>query len=206
MQNISCPTCHVCTPGFTSPSAHDNCDLNPRISYVDDTIPGKCINAYTITRTWTAKDACGNTSKPVTQTITVGDTVPPTIGGQGPNATIACGQTPVFTPPTAKDNCDKNPSIDSFSSTTTKGCTITYTRSWYAVDACGNVSDTVSQTITTTDNVAPTVSGGGANATIQCTQTPAFTSPTASDNCDQNPSIDSFDAHGGTHCGFNLYP
>src|SRR5439155_3728129 len=59
----------------------------------------------------------------------------------------------------------------------------TITRSWDATNACGNHSATVSQTITVVDTQAPTIGEAGANATIDCTATPNFTKPTASDAC-----------------------
>jgi hypothetical protein len=40
-----------------------------------------------------------------------------------------------------------------------------------AVDACGNSSNTVSQTITQVDSQAPVIGAAGANATIECTAT-----------------------------------
>jgi hypothetical protein len=48
---------------------------------------------------------------------------------------------------------------------------------------CGNSSNTVSQTITQVDTQAPVIGTAGANATIECTATPSFTAPTASDAC-----------------------
>src|SRR4029077_8924709 len=64
---ISCPA----TPTFTAPTASDNCDPSPVITFSDSTSPGACAGAYTVTRTWTAKDVSGNVSAPVSQTITV---------------------------------------------------------------------------------------------------------------------------------------
>src|SRR5260221_11624080 len=60
-------------------------------------------------------------------------------------------------------------------------CAKTTTRTWLAVDACGNSSATRAQTITQVDSQAPTIGAAGANATIECTATPSFTAPTASD-------------------------
>src|SRR5204862_7504236 len=71
------------------------------------------------------------------------------------------------------------------------GCAGTYsrTKTWKAVDACGNQSGTVSQTITVQDITPPTISGQGANTTIECPAVPVFTAPSASDACDPNPSV-----------------
>src|SRR5437879_12105614 len=55
----------------------------------------------------------------------------------------------------------------------------------YATDACGNHSATVTQTITATDTHAPTIGAAGSNATIDCTASPSFTAPTASDDCSE---------------------
>ena len=43
-------------------------------TFGDVTTPGSCAGNYDRTRTWTAKDACGNLSNPVSQTINVVDT------------------------------------------------------------------------------------------------------------------------------------
>src|SRR5712672_3381648 len=52
-----------------------------------------------------------------------------------------------------------------------------------ATDACGNHSATVTQTITAADTHAPTIGTVPANSTIDCTATPSFTAPTATDDC-----------------------
>src|SRR5207249_799364 len=173
------------TPSFTAPTATDACGTATVNQLSDVTTQGSCANNYTEVRTWDAVDACGNHSATVSQTITVTDTTPPTIGGQGANATIECTATPSFTVPTATDACG-TATVNQLSDITTQGsCANNYTevRTWDAVDACGNHSATVSQTITVTDTTPPTIGGQGANATIECTATPSFTAPTATDAC-----------------------
>src|SRR5206468_9934195 len=62
----------------------------------------------------------------------------------------------------------------------------TFTRTWYASDACNNTSGTVSQSITVHDTTAPTIGAAAAPTTVEgcpATYTPSFTTPTASDNC-----------------------
>src|SRR5207244_3167594 len=107
----------------------------------------------------------------------------PTIEGQGATATIECTATPSFTAPTAADLCNSATVNNLGDATSVNGCTTTIIRTWDAVDACGNHSATVSQTITVVDTTPPTIGAAGADATIECTATPSFTAPTATDAC-----------------------
>ncbi len=61
-----------------SATANDNCSAvgDITITEADATAPGSCANAWTITRTWTAQDECGNTTS-CDQIITVEDTTAP---------------------------------------------------------------------------------------------------------------------------------
>src|SRR5205814_1731523 len=93
--------------------------------------------------------------------------------------------TPSFTQPTSSDACDGSTVSELSDVTVATSCGNNYTRTkkWEAIDACGNHSATVSQSITTIDTQPPTIGGPGANATIDCPATPSFTAPTASDAC-----------------------
>ncbi len=182
---IECPA----SPVFSTPTASDLCDTNPVLSFNDVRTPGSCPAEYVLTRTWTATDACGNSSS-ASQAITVEDTTAPVITGVGGPLTIECPATPVFSTPTAFDPCDPNVVL-SFNDVTTPGsCPAEYslTRTWTAVDCAGN-SITASQTITVEDTTAPVISGVGANATIECPATPVFSTPTAFDPCDPNVAL-----------------
>ncbi len=183
-------------PVFTAPTAEDACDASPVISFEDATIAGSCPGSYTITRTWVATDACGNTSLPVNQSITVQDITAPVISGEGADATIDCTLLPVFTAPTATDACDASPVITFEDATIAGSCpgSYTITRTWVATDACGNTSLAVSQSITVQDIAAPVLSGEGADATVDCSSLPVFTAPTAEDACDASPVITFEDA------------
>ena len=78
-------------------TASDNCDPNPSVSYSETLTEGVCSNSYTLYRTWTATDACGNTSS-ATQVILTsanGADINITEGAEGlfTNVTSAAGET-----------------------------------------------------------------------------------------------------------------
>src|SRR5207302_1343563 len=118
-----------------------------------------------------------------TQVITAVDTHAPTIGDAGGNATIDCTATPVFTPPTAADDCS-GATVNLLSNTTTgTSCLRIFTRTWDATDACGNHSATRTQVITAVDTHAPTIGEAGGNATIDRTEARRVAKQTAADDC-----------------------
>ncbi|MDH4035252.1 MAG: T9SS type A sorting domain-containing protein, partial [candidate division Zixibacteria bacterium] len=176
-QTIECPA----EPVFSNPSASDNCG-DPTLEYNDQTTPGACPQEYSVTRTWTATDACGNTAT-ASQTITVVDNTAPVITGVGGPETIECPAEPVFSNPSATDAC--GPADLGYNDVTTPGaCPQEYsiTRTWTATDDCGNAS-TASQTITVVDNTAPVITGVGGPETIECPAEPQFSNPSATDAC-----------------------
>ena len=140
-----------------SPTATDNCDSNPSLTFSDVTNLNGCGSTGTITRTWTATDASGNFSNCV-QTITVEDSKEPSITCPN-NVTVECSSdtSPAATgTATATDNCDPNPSFTFSDVTNLNGCgsTGTITRTWTATDECGNFS-TCDQIITVVDTTPP---------------------------------------------------
>src|SRR5438045_6776379 len=176
---VECPA----TPGFTDPTSSDTCSSSSIVLDSDSSTAG-CGGSYTRTKTWHAVDACGNTSGTVHQTIMVEDNTPPMIGGQGDNGTVECPAMPVFTDPTSSDTCSSSSIVlDSDSSTAGCGGSYTRTKTWHAVDACGNTSGQVHQTISVVDHTAPTIGEAGADGTVECPASPTFTAPTASDAC-----------------------
>ena len=186
---INCPA----TPVFTAPTASDACDPSVQVVLVsDNTIPGSCPGVYSRTRIWKAVDCSGNQSATVSQTINVVDNTAPTISSAGPNQTLQCPTSPVFTPPTTSDLCDPSASVVLVSDITTPGpCPGVYsrTRTWKAVDCSGNQSPTVSQTINVIDNTPPSIGPAGPNMTVACTTSVNFTPPIATDLCDGNPGV-----------------
>ena len=81
-------------------TATDNCDPTVPVTFTENsnTVVDGC---GTITRTWTATDACGNTTTE-TQTFTVVDNTPPVLTGVPADATVQCDAIPAAT------NCNGN--------------------------------------------------------------------------------------------------
>lgn len=202
---ITCPAnvtiqCTASTlPANTgSATATDNCDPAPEISYTDVTTGGTCPQERTITRTWIATDACGN-SATCAQSIFVDDSVAPVVTCPA-NITIQCTAStlPANTgSATATDNCDGTPVVTFTDATVAGACAQerTITRTWRATDDCGN-SSTCAQIILIDDSVAPVITCP-ANVTIECTAStmPANTgTATATDNCNNAPAVTFTDA------------
>src|SRR5207302_932728 len=114
----------------------------------------------------------------------------PWIGGQCDSGTVECVATSVFTDPTSSDTCSSSSVVlDSDSSTAGCGGSYTRTKTWHAIDACGNTSGPVHQTIMVEDNTPPTIGGQGDNGTVECPATPVFTDPTSSDTCSSSSVV-----------------
>ncbi|BFM41424.1 hypothetical protein CFS9_00650 [Flavobacterium sp. CFS9] len=200
---INCPA----TPVFATATATDNNGVISSLTYQDVITPGACAGSYTQTRTWTAVDACGNTSLPVSQVIIVQDITAPTwsTAAASLNKTLECSDTAGLTAaqalfPTATDACDTDVSNIvkvSGAFVASQGCANagTYTNTWTVKDDCGNTSDTFTQVITIQDTSKPTWSTqiASLNKTLECSDTAGLTAaqalfPTATDACDTDVS------------------
>jgi len=171
-------------PVFGTPTVIDDCDPDVTITFVTDSIAGICGQEYTLTRTWTATDDCGNTAT-CSSTIDVQDNTAPEITCPIALSPIECGTTPSFGTATATDACDVLPLI-TFSDVSASGvCPQDYsvTRTWIATDECGN-SSSCSATIFVQDNTAPVITCPVVLSPIECGTTPSFGTATAIDACD----------------------
>ncbi|MDH7516485.1 MAG: FlgD immunoglobulin-like domain containing protein [Bacteroidota bacterium] len=135
---------------FDMPTASDNCGTATVMQDGNDIrIDGSCPQSYTLTRSWKAVDACGNETSTISQMITVQDVTPPTLT-VGPTKYILCNEPVQFDDPSYSDLCDPNPTLVVVSTVTVPGPESgqkTHIRTWYAVDACGNKSPELSQSI-----------------------------------------------------------
>ncbi|MBI1268157.1 MAG: hypothetical protein GC193_12090, partial [Cryomorphaceae bacterium] len=190
---ITCPAPYTvnCDNGSSDPEfagepvVTDNCSTFT-VSYADGVAGTDCPASFE--RTWTAVDACGNESSCV-QIITINDFAAPAIACPS-DVTIECTES---TDPsntgsaTATDDCS-TPTILYVDGATTGDCPYTFTRTWTAVDACGNESS-CDQVITIIDTVSPVLSGQDEETTIECSASINLVAPTATDNCDDNVEI-----------------
>ncbi len=152
-------------PAPGTPVAMDNCSSNVTIVYNGEVrTDGVCPNYYTLTRTWTASDDCGNTTA-ATQVITVKDTKVPHIDVPASNLTVECdgsGNTAALNAwlasnggAYATDNCGEVSWINNFTSLSNEcGSTGSATVIFTAIDECGN-RKTTSATFTIADTQAP---------------------------------------------------
>ncbi|MBK7737645.1 MAG: HYR domain-containing protein [Saprospiraceae bacterium] len=170
-------------------TATDNCtSIVTNITFNDLLNAGSCLDNFTINRTWTAVDSCGNSISCV-QFLNVQDTTRPQLSCP-PNMTVNCdanNQPPATGVATATDNCTNVVTNISSSDNRTNGsCNDNYliTRTWTAVDSCGN-SNSCNQLVTVQDTTRPIITCP-IDVTVNCdisNQPPATGVATATDNC-----------------------
>ncbi|WP_417236304.1 Ig-like domain-containing protein, partial [Bizionia paragorgiae] len=165
-------------------TATDNCG-DAIVTFEEVRTDGSCENQYTLNRTWTATDTCGNTTTR-TLTINVIDTTPPTFE-QSPlpaDTTVDFDNLPDAEILTATDNCG-TATVDFNEVSSGDVCTGSYTitRTWTATDACGltNVhtqtlevtQPTLTATITNVDDIiCSNTASGGIDITVTGGTTP----------------------------------
>ncbi len=161
-------------PPPDTPTATDDCDANVSIMLDEVISSGNCSQSYTITRSWTAVDDCGNSVTSPNQVITVNPPPIPTIQNVPGPVTVACTDPLPPLNDLPYDNgltgtCQIMGTVSGVQSGTIDPCvisTITYT--WSGNDICGNPLTPVTQTITVNPAPAPTIQNVPADVTIDC--------------------------------------
>jgi hypothetical protein len=156
-------SCTEETPAVQLPIATDACTGGAIVFYEDIIEPGFCAGSYSISRVFTASDNCGNTTT-VTQTIFFNDNIAPVFNPFEAQLAVGCGEVNQSYA-TANDNCG-TVTITYEDEFTPGNCGLR-TRTYTAVDACGNVAQ-ATQLISIVDNVPPVFIGFPASGSISC--------------------------------------
>jgi len=187
----------------------DDCDADIELVLTSTEIEGECKDNYTIIRTWTATDNCGNVTEEQ-QIITVEDTQAPIIVLINPLLeNLENGDTihyqcdaDIFdvNDATLSDNCDAEPTlifielvIDYNPCATILACT------WTAEDICGNVSEFVIF-IKIEDTTPPVFDNIPTDTMADCNNMPPTDEVTATDNCNSDVTIEVIENGSGTSC------
>ncbi len=150
--------CDAVPPPAQNVTATPTCCGNPNVTIVFNEVKklgNICGDDYTLTRTWTATDACGNVAT-ATQVVKVIDTVPPVFVNPPGDVSVECSSIPSAPVVVATDNCDQNVFMILVETQLPGPCYGTYnlSRLWVARDNCDNATPHV-QIVTVTDTKGP---------------------------------------------------
>ncbi len=150
-----------------------------------------CGYSGSYTNSWVFTDACGRTIADYIQVITIIDDSPPTFSSLPNDTIINCSDIPQFAQAEVEDSCSFNIDL-SFDDVVTNGSCdgdFNITRTWTAIDECGNVS-TASQTIIAQDTTPPNLESELDEDIVQiCESPPEIPELEFSDNCSSNLSV-----------------
>jgi hypothetical protein len=178
-------------PADTSLSCENALELNPSVEYTavcfgttltqsDQITEGVCPANYTLVRTYTLTDGCGN-SVSQAWTVQVADTEAPIIENVPLSADLDCGDEVPDGEPTAADNCSEYV-ISSNVITEDQACGYISTTTWTAIDACGN-SASASQVVSFVDSADPTFSYIPESVTLNCGELFLLDTAVVNDDC-----------------------
>ena len=171
-------------PSFGDAVAVTDCpDGAVNIIFSDEVDTDDCAQGYSVTRTWTATDNCGNVATASATIASDPDTDAPTFATTNPTTiTVDCGSAPVQ--PAAFDNCSAT-ELTYVDSNQSGDCAtgFSFTRTWTASDLCGNTS-TFNQTVmTNADNTPPVFTFVPFDMAFACDDPIVFADAQAVDNC-----------------------
>jgi hypothetical protein len=168
--------------------ADDNCS-DVTIYHNDVIVPGLCPASYTIERTYTATDVCGNSAS-YTQVINVSDNNGPAWGENQTSFVYECGSNAGVVSPIAFDDCSEFTMSYADGESMELGCTSAFERTWIAVDACGNASSPFVQYISFEDTTEPVLNGCPSDLVLACEDVvPTAAQVTAIDGCDSDVDV-----------------
>ncbi|HEY1164564.1 MAG TPA: hypothetical protein VGE90_05335 [Chitinophaga sp.] len=157
--------------------------------------------SYTIKVVVTTPD--GKVKDSCFKAVQIKDEIKPILHGTANDANVTCAKNVPAAPAiTATDNCQPEIRVKFSQVTEDSTCVNKFriVRKWWATDVCDNVSDTLRQTITVNDNIAPTVTYKPADKTVTCGNDRSFGVPTFADNCGCTPKVTYEDRQSGYTC------
>ena len=140
------PTNNQIEGALGSATASDNCAA-PTLTPSDGPIVTTSACGRSKTRTWTAIDFCGNVTTTSRTATWTADQTGPVITAGGSNAALNCNPSAsainaALGTATATDGCGASSITPSDGAVSTNGCSRSQTRTWTAIDVCGNTSTT----------------------------------------------------------------
>ncbi|TRX05729.1 gliding motility-associated C-terminal domain-containing protein, partial [Flavobacterium gawalongense] len=151
-------------PAATTLTATDTCS-GVTVTFTETSVARVCLGSYTLTRTWTAKNACGLTTEH-TQTITVQDTTGPiTTTEFSATIDVNCDAIPVKPELVFIDNCS-TATLIKYTEEKINVVQSSYSivRKWSVADACGNTSEFTQIINVTITNSIVTIARSACNA------------------------------------------
>jgi len=122
-------------------TATDNCDTNNiKVEFNEVRTDGSCSSEYTLTRTWTAIDICGNQATH-TQIISVTDSTAPIVTTEfETEISVMCGEIPGVPELEFEDACASEITVTFEETSTDDGSSQNYeiVRTWTVTDECAN--------------------------------------------------------------------
>ena len=165
----------------------DNCTAVNALTVTSrDEVSSRC--PIVISRYYKVMDLCGNESEEFVQTLQVFDSIAPSVANDNVtthlNGCDAAAADAVVTTPQAlqalgfafNDGCTVFDSLQVISTESVDGtCPTIIIRKYQVMDACGNVSDTMTHTITVFDSIAPVITGTIADVALDGCDTTVLT-------------------------------
>ncbi len=199
--------CTAYPDGFGEVSVGDACG-EVTLTFEDELAPYVCDADFPITRVWTATDECGNVATASQTLIVWPDVEAPVFTFVPADMVIECPAEPEFGEVEVEDACLGFTVTEEITSTGTCPEGYTTTKTWTAIDECGNAAS-VSQTITVQSEPTPIVLGFTAlpvDKTAECGAALEFDAPTCESNCADGFTVETEDivdngtcADGKTH-------
>jgi hypothetical protein len=152
------------------------------IAYAEEALPGTCPSSFSLVRTATATDVCGNVGT-ASYVIQIIDTVAPEWATFPPDEVLACGDPVPSVVPLVEDQCSSWTLEESITveDGLCPGSSVVF-RAFTATDACGNANHRVQQ-VNFNDTAPPGFDSVPVDITVECTSALPEEMATAFDGC-----------------------